>query len=124
MAQYEAVHSVYETNEKNKTTYLRRPGTTVEIPDEDAERLLELGAIKRPDSDEDQPAAGRAEEGEVTLPQRPSNSASKDTWRAYLHELATATDPWMDEPLAVPDDANRDQMIAIGDQRVRDFEGE
>lgn len=66
---------------------------------------------------------GSAESTAVDLPDRPSNGASKDTWRAYLDKLSAAT---ADElgPLEVPADATRDQMIQIGDERVAEYQDE
>lgn len=116
MAQYEAVTSVYEAHGKKQR--LRRPGTLVEVSDEDVERLLELGAIKKPGQNEaDEPDDSGADEP-VELPARPSNGAPKAEWVAYLQQLKAVTDPEMEEPLEVPADATRDQMIQIGDARV------
>lgn len=61
---------------------------------------------------------------DTELPTRPSNGASKDAWRSYLEQLKAVTDPEMDEPLEIPADATRDQMIAIGDQRVAEWNEE
>lgn len=116
MAKYETVTRVYET--KNKTDYLREPGTEIEVSDEDAERLLKLGAIKRIGESADEVSA---EEDDLVLPARPSNGASKEVWRKYLTTLDEATKDELD-PLEVPDDATRDQMIAIGDARLAELE--
>lgn len=117
MAKYRAVTSVYET--VKKTQHVRRPGTVIDLPDEDAERLLELGAIE-PDTDEE-PDADVEEPEAVELPERPSNGATKEAWRTYLAALNTATKGELGD-LQVPDDATRDQLIAIGDARVAEWE--
>jgi hypothetical protein len=123
MAQYEAVTSVYETinvGTKRETTRLRPPGSLVEVPDEDTDRLLELGAVRKPGSDQPVEGAGSEVAEEVELPERPSNGASKDVWRAYLVELNNATRDELGE-LDVPADATRDQMIALGDTRIAEW---
>jgi hypothetical protein len=113
MGKYVAVHTVYET--KNKTDFVRRPGTEIEMPDEDAKRLLELGAIKRP-GDEDA-AEQDVNPQDVQLPARPSNGATKETWQGYLDALEKVTESELGK-LDVPKDAKRDELIVIGDTRV------
>src|SRR5690349_11505579 len=117
MAKYEAVHSVYEPQKKGRPR-LRRPGTLVEVSGDDAERLLELGAVRQPNEGSEENDATAAEE--VELPVRPANSATKAEWRTYLEALSAVTSSEM-EPLVIPDDATRDQMIQIGDQRVAEW---
>lgn len=102
---------------------LLRPGEVHDLDDELAQRMVDLGAAEAVDEDGEE-IPGESGGEDVQLPQRPSNGAAKDTWRAYLTELARVTDPEMDAPLVVPEDATRDQMVAIGDQRVKDFEEE
>jgi hypothetical protein len=113
MPKYEAVTSVYET--VRKTQHVRRPGTVVELTEEDAERLLAVGAVKEL-GDEDVEADDTTDE-DVELPARPSNSGTKEEWRAYLVQLEAVTTDELG-PLDVPADAKRDDMIRIGDQRV------
>lgn len=119
MPTYETVTAVGLHSKKAHHSRMVRAGERIELSEEDAERLLELGAIKEADDDGDEvSSADDSEETPVELPERPSNGATKDAWRTYLAQLAAATDPEMDEPLSVPDDATRDQMIQIGDARV------
>jgi hypothetical protein len=116
VGKYEAVTSVYET--VKNTQHVRRPGTVIELSDEDAKRLVEIGAVKLPSGD---PSAPDPEPSEpVELPARPSNGAAKAEWAAYLVKLDEVT---RDElgPLDVPADATRDQMIQIGDTRVAEW---
>lgn len=62
--------------------------------------------------------------GEVTLPERPSNGASTETWRAYLTELSAATEEELGSPIEVPANAKRDDMIVIGDARLAEWNEE
>jgi hypothetical protein len=94
-----------------------RAGEVLEVPDEIAERALELGSAVRVDENDE---AEVPEEGEdVELPVRPSNGAPKDVWRTYLTDLGNVTREL--GPLEVPEGATRDHMIALGDQRVADW---
>lgn len=118
MAKYEAVTSVYET--VKNTQHVRRPGTVVELSDEDAQRLLDIGAVKEIDESGEESGDAAAEAEDVELPARPTNSGTKEEWRAYLTALERVT---ADElgPLDVPADARRDDMIRIGDARVTEW---
>lgn len=116
MAQYVAVNAVYEPREKGRAI-LRRAGQTVELSGEAAEHLLDRGAVRDPeDSDGDETSIEDFEV--VDLPKRPANSASGADWRAYLAELDQVTREECG-PLEVPEDAKRDDLIALGDARVQ-----
>ena len=93
----------------------------VELEDgEFTQSLINRGAIVSADQDES--TGGQTDETEpVELPTRPSNGATKAEWRAYLDQLKAKTDPEMAEPLVVPDNATRDEMIQIGDARVAEW---
>lgn len=107
-------NSIYAPRaEGSRKRVMLRGGTEQDLPDEFARDLVERGAAKSLGEEED--GEGAPEEF-VELPARPSNSASTDTWRTYLGELETATAEL--GPLHVPDDAKRDDMIAIGDARL------
>lgn len=116
MPKYEAVTSVYET--VKNTQHVRRPGTVVELSDEDAQRLLEIGAVKQVGETEETSEESGAEE--VELPARPTNSGTKEEWRAYLTALEAVTKDELG-PLEVPADAKRDDMIRLGDTRVSEW---
>lgn len=115
--------SIVLNPKKPNRTVLVRAGDEVELTDEQAQGLREQGLLVEDDeaTAEESTAPESAAREEVTLPERPSNGASKDTWRTYLEQLKAATDPEMEEPLEIPADANRDQMIAIGDARVAEW---
>lgn len=114
------VNAIPVRNKDNPNRVIvRRADEIVDLPDEIGKRAVSMGAAKPVDDDgnviEDEP-----EEGEdVELPERPSNGATKDTWRAYLGQLGAVTSEL--GPLEVPESASRDEMIALGDKRVADW---
>lgn len=106
-------------------TKLVRAGDEVELTDEQAEGFRKAGVLVEDDDEEGVPAGSGDPDvpppGQTDLPVRPSNGGTKVEWRTYLEQLKAVTDPEMDEPLEIPADANRDQMIAIGDARVAEW---
>ena len=106
-------------------TVLYRAGSEVELTDEQAADLRERGLLDEGDEEEAADATAEpVDRTETELPVRPSNGGTKAEWRTYLEQLKAVTDPEMDEDLVIPDDATRDQMIAIGDKRVADWNEE
>lgn len=93
-----------------------RGGRVHEVPDDIAQRALESGAAKEVDQDTEPGETVEQVAASVELPQRPSNSATKDAWYDYLDALEEATPDL--GVLEVADDAKRDDLIAIGDRRV------
>lgn len=117
MAKYKALQSFPMAHPQNpKRQILVRGGDEVELDDEFVDGGIENGVLQSLD---EQPEEAEAEEAEPVLPDRPSNGATKDTWRAYLAQLGGVTAEL--GPLEVPDNATRDEMIAIGDKRVADW---
>jgi hypothetical protein len=116
--------SLPHPNNKNRSI-VHRGGTVLDLDDEIAQRALDLGAAERLNEQDETPDTGTVEDNgdgdPVALPPRPSNGATRDTWRAYLTELGRVTTPPL-EPLAVPDDITRDRMIQLGDTRVREWD--
>lgn len=98
-----------------KRSILHKAGETVDVSDEIGQRAIDLKAAKKADEDEE-----GEPEAEVELPERPSNGATKEAWSAYLQALEVATLAELG-PLNVPADAKRDDMIAIGDARVAEW---
>lgn len=111
-----------------KRTVLHRGGEVLEtgevFPEEIARRAIEMGAAQEVDENDepvqDSGTSNREASADVDLPARPSNGAAKDVWRGYLAELDRVTRETLD-PLVVPDNATRDEMIAIGDTRVAEW---
>jgi hypothetical protein len=106
-----------------KRTVLHRGGEVLETGDqisaEIARRAVEMNAAQEVDANGD-PVDDSGTDEDVELPARPNNGATKDTWRNYLAELNSATEGVLG-PLVVPDNATRDDMIAIGDNRVAEW---
>lgn len=129
MTKYVAVNALSLPHPHNKKrSILHTAGSVVELEGEVAERAVEMGAVRELDEGEsealEQSPATRAEvEAEVgdpapvVLPERPSNGANKETWFSYLHDLEAATEEL--GPIHVGSDAKRDDLIAIGDARLR-----
>lgn len=111
-----AVTALSLPTSKPTRSRLVRAGTELELEGETLERLRDLGAVKPADEADDEDTDVVEE---VELPDRPSNGASKETWRSYLVELEEATEELGD--LEIPDDATRDTMIQIGDARVAEW---
>lgn len=110
-----------QVDPKNKPhkTKLVYAGTEIEMDDSEFTRsLVDRGGLV-PTDEADREATD--ETSTVELPVRPSNGAPKTEWRTYLERLATVTDPEMTDPLVIPDNASRDDMIRIGDQRVAEW---
>jgi hypothetical protein len=107
MSKYIAVHAVYVPNpnfpDKSEKDILALPGTEVELSDELAKPHLKVGALRSAD---EQPAEVPESEPPAPVPDRPSNNASKDEWRAYATALG------IDD---LPADAKRDEIIAAVD---------
>jgi hypothetical protein len=124
--------SIAPDSKKPWKTRLIRAGQEVELSGEVAESLIERGGLVDPNADKKDedvaPAAtGRVADpdnpdprDDVVLPERPSNGASTDSWRTYADELNRVTSTEMD-PMEIPADAKRDQLIAVTDQRVKDW---
>lgn len=116
MAEYVAVTAVYQPREKGEDLFIRAGGT-VELSDEQAQPLLDRGAIRLPDE-----PAPVAQEGEPGLTEqqyaelvagRPGNTASRESWLSYARTVPG---------LEVPDDAKRDQLITVVDQRLEELQ--
>lgn len=107
----------------NKDIVLRG-GQVHEIDDEIAQRAIDLGSAEAYDGDAEPGQVPPEDQvGPADLPPRPSNGATKEEWRAYLVALEAATRDVLGD-LSVPDDAKRDDMIALGDARVADYNAE
>ena len=156
MAKYMLINTLSLPHPRNKKrTVLHRGGSVVDLPNEVAERGLELGAVRKLTDEEREQyaeetstneadttevleksdgltASGGGENkgddattrDEVTLPERPSNGASTETWRAYLTELSAATEEELGSPIEIPANAKRDDMIVIGDARLAEWNEE
>lgn len=102
-----------------KRQILIRSGQEVELSDDQVGKHA-IGVSITP-VDESGELAREEPEAPVELPSRPSNNATKDTWRSYLVALNNATREDLDSDLEVPDNATRDEMIALGDARVAEW---
>jgi hypothetical protein len=124
MAKYKALQSFPMSHPDNpKRQVLVRGGDVIELDDDFVQGGVEAGTLEPLDQPED----GSNDEGDedIELPTRPSNGGTKEAWRAYLAELSKVTSENSDlEPLQVPDTATRDEMIAIGDARVAEWNEE
>jgi len=120
MAKYKARQSFPMPHPQNpKRQILVRGGDVVDLPDDFVDGGVESGVLQR--LDEDGQPAQVAEATETELPPRPSNGATKVEWRAYLVQLNEVTREDLDDDLVIPDNATRDEMIAIGDTRVAEW---
>lgn len=133
-----------------KRTILHHAGDVLDMDSAIASRAIDMGAAQRLDEDEDEDsnepeASDEPEEARVVqtpveasaatgngdlpsgsdadagdLPPRPSNNASAATWSNYLKALGDVTSAELG-PLEVPSGTKRDEMIAIGDARVAEW---
>lgn len=121
MAKYRAIQSFPLPHPNNpKRQVLVRGGDEVELSDDQVGQHA-IGVSIAPLNDDGTPVVEPNDAVEVELPARPSNGATKAEWRTYLEQLAQVTDPEMEQPLQVPENATRDEMIQIGDQRVTEW---
>lgn len=117
-----------------KRTVLHHAGEVLDLDTELAERAVEYGAAERVDGDDEPdvetadappvPQSGAEDDGgtidEVELPERPSNNATTEAWRAYVTQLVEVTKEELGET-DVPASATRAELIQLGDTRVAEW---
>ena len=112
MAKYTAVTAVYQPRDKGEPLLIRA-GQQLELTDEQAEDLLQRGAIRtQQKSDTEQTEQPDTEpDYQVLLDERPKDNASKAEWVAYAARV-----PGLEPPASANEP--RDTIIARVDQRL------